>query len=51
MADADAPVPCSRGHEDAARLLSVFAVGTQASGGSNMAPTEPCGGECACFPN
>jgi putative FmdB family regulatory protein len=55
MADADAPAPCPRGHEDAARLLSVFAaVGSASAGtaGSAEAPSPgPCGGACACYPS
>ena len=55
MAEADAPAPCPSGHEDAVRLLSVFAaVGASSSAGparpSGSPSPGPCGGACACYP-
>jgi putative FmdB family regulatory protein len=53
MSEADAPAVCPSGHDDAVRLLSVFAgVSAGAATGSSVsnAPTGPCGGGCACFP-
>jgi putative FmdB family regulatory protein len=55
MADADAPAPCPQGHQDAVRLLSVFAsVGAASTGGASRSaetPPGPCGGACACYPS
>lgn len=51
MADADAGAACSHGHDDAVRLLSVFAaVSAGDSGPAGDRPAGPCGGSCACFP-
>lgn len=52
MAEADDPIPCTSGHTDATRLLSVFA-SVSSSGSSSESsgpPIGPCGNECACLP-
>jgi len=52
--DADTGAVCPSGHDDAVRLLPVFAsVGRAADAGASTAdrpPAGPCGGDCACFP-
>ncbi|MFZ4720642.1 MAG: FmdB family zinc ribbon protein [Ilumatobacteraceae bacterium] len=52
MSEASDPATCPHGHEDAVRLLSVFA---SVGGGSAAAPAPApkagghgCGGGCAC---
>jgi putative FmdB family regulatory protein len=55
MAEADAPASCPRGHDQAVRLLSVFAA-VGSSSAVDRAPATgavapgPCGGSCACYP-
>jgi putative FmdB family regulatory protein len=54
MADAGEPAPCTQGHLDSVRLLSVFASVGAASGSSAApAPSAPrtgggCGSGCGC---
>ena len=53
MSQASDPAMCPQGHDDAVRLLSVFAnVGGGTSGSSPSAaaprPAGGCGGACAC---
>lgn len=53
MSEAEDPAVCPQGHDDAVRLLSVFAAvgASTASGGSSAPmPAGPCGGSCACYP-
>ncbi len=51
MADADAGASCPQGHDDAVRLLSVFAaVSSSGTAGPAERPAGPCGGSCACVP-
>ena len=52
FADADAHASCPTGHDDAVRLLPVFASMRAGSSASEApAPSGPCGGSCACFPD
>jgi putative FmdB family regulatory protein len=48
MSEANAPATCPSGHDNAVRLLSVFAsVGaSSASSGASSAPAMPSGGGC-----
>ena len=51
--DADAPATCPSGHDEAVRLLQVFASVGRAAGNETAtapAPAGPCGGSCACYP-
>lgn len=53
MSQAGDPATCPAGHDDAVRLLSVFASVGAPSGGSSPAPMPRmtgggCGGGCAC---
>jgi len=48
MSQSDTPTSCPEGHDDAVRLLSVFASVGAASPGA--APSAPCGSACACMP-
>ena len=53
MTHADAPARCPDGHEDALRLLSVFAATGRTSAGSGApvpasVPAGGCGAACAC---
>jgi len=52
MADANAPAACPDGHDDAVRLLSVFAAtgGASSSGASAAMPSGGggCGAACGC---
>jgi putative FmdB family regulatory protein len=52
MADADAPATCPGGHDDTARLLSVFAStgGASATDRPSAMPMGGgcCGGACGC---
>jgi putative FmdB family regulatory protein len=48
MSESDDPAACPQGHDDTTRLLSVFA---SVSSSGDAAPSGPCGGDCACFPN
>jgi putative FmdB family regulatory protein len=52
MSEADEAAVCTNGHDDAVRLLSVFAsVGAATSPGPAAgSPPGPCGGACACYP-
>jgi putative FmdB family regulatory protein len=50
MSQADEPAVCPSGHDDAVRLLSVFAAVGAAESSAAGAPAGPCGGGCACFP-
>jgi putative FmdB family regulatory protein len=49
MSQADQPAPCPQGHDDAVRVLSVFAATGRAGAGS-AATGVPCGPACACHP-
>jgi putative FmdB family regulatory protein len=52
MAESDAPAACPEGHDDAVRLLSVFAaVGSASPSAGAAAAPGPCGGACACYPD
>ncbi|MCU1392397.1 MAG: FmdB family transcriptional regulator [Ilumatobacteraceae bacterium] len=54
MSESDLPAPCPSGHENTARLLSVFAsVGGGTGGSAGPAPSMPstgggCGSACGC---
>jgi len=53
MSQAGDPATCPHGHDDAVRLLSVFASVGGGATGSSPSPSAPrpaggCGGACAC---
>ncbi|HET6794774.1 MAG TPA: zinc ribbon domain-containing protein [Acidimicrobiales bacterium] len=48
MADSDAPISCPEGHQDARRLLSVFASVGAAGEASGPGSGGGCGAACAC---
>jgi putative FmdB family regulatory protein len=51
MSQASDPATCPQGHDDAVRLLSVFAnvgAGSGAAAAPAARPAGGCGGACAC---
>ncbi len=51
MSEADGPATCPAGHDDAVRLLSVFAAPGRTAATATPGMGRPCGNACVCYPH